>query len=316
MNDDQIIDWLLDGDVSIQYQVRGDLLGRENERLRGRIAREGWGGRFLALRRADGHWGRAFYQPKWTSTHYTLLDLKNLGITPTNREIRQTLGMLLATHKAPDGGIYPVAARRSSDLCLDGMFLNYASYFGMPEEDLRSIVDLLLAQQLGDGGFNCEYNRREVSHSSMHTTISVLEGIAEYARNGYTYRLQELLQAECEAQEFLLGHRLFRSHRAGTVIDPKWLRLSYPSRWRYDILRALDYFRLREAPYDTRMEDAVEELLKKRGKDGRWRLPAPHPGQTHFEMEETGKPSRWNTLRALRVLKYIEAAPSASVPLN
>ncbi len=302
-----IIAWLLEGDVSIRYQVQRDLSGRADERLRKRISQEGWGRRFLSARRPDGHWGRAFYQPKWTSTHYTLLDLKNLGISPENREIRETLALLPETHKAPDGGILPIGALRQSDLCIDGMFLNYACYFGMPEQALRSIVDLLLAQQMRDGGFNCEYSRPGVVHGSMHTTISVLEGITEYSRNSYGYRLSELQQAECRGREFLLRHGLFRSERAGNVIDPNWLMLSYPSRWRYDILRALDYLRLAEAPYDPRMEEAVAVIRAKRRKDGKWPLQARHPGQTHFEMEKPGEASRWNTLRALRVLKYVDS---------
>ncbi len=315
MDDKKIIDWLLDGDVSIQYQVHRDLLGRDNDRLRRRIPREGWGARFLAARGADGHWGRGFYQPKWICSNYTLLDLKNLGILPTNRVIQDTICMHIRSSRAPDGGIYPIGASRKSDLCIDGMFLNYACYFGLPEDDLKSIVDLLLAQQMRDGGFNCEYHVPGVVHGSMHTTISVLEGIREYVGNSFGYRLKELQQAECNAREFLLRHSLFRSERTGDVIDPRWLMLSYPSRWKYDILRALDYFRLARAPYDPRMQEAVAILLKKRGKDGRWPLQARHPGQTHFEMEKVGQPSRWNTLRALRVLKYVQAAgglPAAS----
>jgi hypothetical protein len=159
-----------------------------------------------------------------------------------------------------------------------------------------------------DGGFNCYSNRKSAIHSSMHSTISVLEGILEYAKNGYGYRLEELQDAEDKSRTFLLQHKLFRSDRTGTIIDKKMLMLSYPSRWRYDILRALDYFRLSEIEYDSRMDDAVDVLLKKRRADNKWPLQARHPGQTHFEMEKTGKPSRWNTLRALRVLKYFDVA--------
>ncbi|MGD2027866.1 MAG: hypothetical protein PVI99_08630, partial [Anaerolineales bacterium] len=136
------------------------------------------------------------------------------------------------------------------------------------------------------------------------TTISVLEGILEYARNGYHYRLEELLSAAGKAREFLLEHNLFRSDKTGEVIDKKWLMLSYPSRWRYDILRALDYFQFAGACYDPRMQDALDILMKKQRKDGTWPVQAKHPGQVHFDMEQTGAPSRWNTLRALRVLDH------------
>jgi hypothetical protein len=188
-----------------------------------------------------------------------------------------------------------------SDLCIDGMFLNYASYFRMDENDLKSIVDLIITLHMGDGGFNCRINRSGAVHSSMHTTISVLEGILEYAENGYHYRVEELQETAATSREFLLQHNLFQSDKSGKTIDKRFLMLSYPSRWRYDILRALDYFRLAGVGYDTRMDDAVQVLLKKQRSDHRWPVQAKHPGQTHFDMEETGKPSRWNTLRALRV---------------
>ena len=300
---DPLISWLLEGDVSIQYQVHRDLLGIERPDLRNRIQSEGWGARLLNFRKPAGHWGDRFYQPKWISTHYTLLDLKNLAISPDEPRIRESITQVLATLKSPDGGIMLSPANKMSDLCVNGMFLNYAAYFGAPEEDLRSLIDQLLREHLPDGGFNCRTNIEKVVHSSMHTTISVLEGIQEYQLNGYSYRLQPLLAAAEEAREFLLQHHLYRSDRTGEIIDPKWLMLSYPARWRYDILRALSHFQAAGAPFDPRMDDALEVLLKKRRRDGTWPVQARHPGQTHIEMEKTGGPSRWNTLRALRVLK-------------
>lgn len=304
MNEDRIIQWLLSGDVSIQYQVHRDLLGSDKKQLRNRISDEGWGARFLKKRNKEAYWGRGFYQPKWTSTHYTILDLKNLGISQTNKEIRQALSLIIQNLKGPDGGIYPTGKDRTSDVCLNGMFLNYASYFRIKEDDLKSIVDFLITEHMGDGGFNCFSNTKGAVHSSMNSTLSVIEGILEYTRNGYKYRIKELQSAESESREFLLKHKLFRSDRTGLIIDKKMLMLSYPSRWRYDILRALDYFRLAEFAYDSRMNDAIEVLLKKRRADRKWPLQAKHPGKTHFDMEQTGKPSRWNTLRALRVLKH------------
>jgi hypothetical protein len=155
---------------------------------------------------------------------------------------------------------------------------------------------------MADGGFNCRLNRQGAVHSSMHSTISVLEGILEYKTNGYRYRLDELEQIASAAREFLLAHQLFRSHRTGETIDKRMLRLSYPSRWYYDILRALDYFRAAGIPYDTRMEPALVLLKSKQRKDQTWPLQAKHPGQVHFDMEKPSRASRWNTLRALRVL--------------
>ena len=300
---DPLISWLLEGDVSLQYQVHRDLLGIERPELQARIAREGWGAKFLSFRKPEGHWGDRFYQPKWISTHYTLLDLKNLAISPEEPQIRESIAQVLARWKGSDGGILLSPAAKLSDLCVNGMFLNYAAYFGAPEEDLQSIIDQLLREQLPDGGFNCNANRMEVFHSSVHTTISVLEGIHEYHHNGYTYQIQPLIKAAEGAREFLLQHRLFRSDRTGEIIDKKFLMLSYPSRWKYDILRALDHFQASGAPYDPRLMDALDVLNQKRRKDGTWPVQAKHPGQTHFEMEKTGGPSRWNTLRSLRVLK-------------
>jgi len=306
MKRNDVINWLLSGDVSIQYQVCRDLLDSDKKQLRDRISTEGWGARFLQKRNKEGHWGRGFYQPKWTSTHYTILDLKNLAISQNNIEIRQSLLQIIQNYKGPDGGIYPIGTARKSDVCLNGMFLNYASYFGAKEDNLGSIVDFLLSEHMKDGGFNCDSNRKGTVHSSMHSTISVLEGILEYEKNGYKYRLEELQKAVDKSRTFLLQHKLFRSDRTGNIIDKKMLMLSYPSRWRYDILRALDYFRLAEVEYDSRMDDAIDVLLKKRRPDNKWPVQARHPGQTHFDMEKTGKPSHWNTLRALRVLKYFE----------
>jgi hypothetical protein len=306
MNKQQILNWLLDGDVAIQYQVHRDLLGVEKPLLQDRIATEGWGAAFLSKRKEEGYWGRGFYQVKWISSHYSILDLRNLCISPDIPELRESVLIVLDNHKAEDGGINPGKTIKQSDVCINGMVLNYASYFKMTEEDLRSIVDFIIDQQMQDGGFNCESNREGAIHSSLHTTISILEGIQEYAANNYTYRLEELTQIASEAREFILQHRLFRSDRTGEIIDKRMLMLSYPSRWRYDILRALDYFQNAHIPYDPRMQPALEVLLKKRRKDNRWPVQARHPGQTHFDMEKTGDPSRWNTLRALRVLTHFE----------
>ncbi|HEY9178413.1 MAG TPA: hypothetical protein VIN07_12010, partial [Flavipsychrobacter sp.] len=262
--DDRVIDWLLTGDVSIQYQVHRDLLGQEKPPLRKRIAQEGWGGVILAQRGKDGHWGRGYYQPKWTSTHYTLLELKNLGISPECRPAKQTIDMVLKNEKGADGGINPAGTISVSDVCINGMALNFMSYFQAEAKLLESIVDFLLSQRMKDGGFNCHSNRKGAVHSSLHTTLSVLEGVLEYRSNGYTYRLKELLAAEKTSREFILQHRLFKSDKTGEVIDKKMLSFPYPGRWRYDILRALEYFVQCGAAYDTRMDDAMQILLEKR----------------------------------------------------
>ncbi|MEN8121358.1 MAG: hypothetical protein ABFS35_13480 [Bacteroidota bacterium] len=312
MNNDKIIDWLLKGDVSIQYQVYRDLILTERNDLQDRIAKEGWGAQFLSKRKSDGHWGMKFYQPKWTSSHYTLLDLRNLCIAPDNPLIRESLEIIVNNEKGKDGGINPAGSVQVSDVCMNGMFLNYASYFKTNEEKLESIVDFILSQHMDDGGFNCRFNRSGAVHSSLHSTLSVLEGITEYERNGYNYRLEELNDVKKSSIEFILLHQLFRSDRTGKIINNAFLKLSYPCRWRYDILKALDYFKLAGTQWDNRMKPAIEVLFKKQNKDSSWNVQAKHPGQLHFEMEKPGKPSRWNTLRVLRVLKHFEINSSTA----
>lgn len=304
MTNQEIIAWLLEGDASIQYQTYSDLLCASKPQIRKKIESSGWGLKYLSCRKPNGHWGKSFYQPKWTSTHYTLLDLKNLNISPTNKTIKETLHLILTTEKGADGGILPIGLSQKSDVCINGMVLNYSSYFQVKEELLKSIVDFLLSEKMKDGGFNCRSNRKGAIHSSLHSTISVLEGIQEYENNGYSYRLNELKKAKHQSHEFILMHHLFRSDKTGETINPNFLKFCYPTRWHYDILRAMDYFQFANVNYDNRMDEAIEIIKNKQNKDGLWILAAKYPGQTHFEMEKSGKPSRWNTLRAMRVLKY------------
>lgn len=306
MINDPILRWLLEGDISLQYQVYRDLLHVEKPGIRKKIESEGWGLKLLSCRNESGHWGRGFYQPKWTSTHYTLLDLKNLQIVPGNKSITESLDLILSMAKSPDGGIYPIGNTKRSDVCINGMFLNYASYFGVNEAFLETIIDFLLKELMPDGGFNCQSNNKGAVHSSLHSTISVLEGIEEYEKTRHSYRLGNLQTAKNTSQEFILSHHLFRSDKTGQLINPSFLKFYYPTRWFYDILRAMDYFRSAGVAYDPRMQEAIAIIKSKRNKDGLWRLPAHHPGQTHFHMEKAGAPGRWNTLRALRVLKFYD----------
>ncbi|QRN84786.1 hypothetical protein JR334_07265 [Clostridia bacterium] len=302
MTMDAIVEWLHEGDVSIQYLTRKYLLGEKEEaliRLRKRITTEGWGKSFLDARNSTGHWGKDFYQLRWTCSHYTLLDLRYLEIESVE-PIMDTLGLILSHCKSPDGSISESQTIRSGDICVNGMFLNYASFFRVPEDDLKSVIDYLLDNVMPDGGFNC---RKKASHSSMHTTISVLEGFCEYIKAGYQYRAYELEKVKKNAEEFLLVHRLYKSDKTGEIIDKRWMMLSFPSRWRYDILRALLYFVDAGSTYDSRMDEAIELLISKKRKNGIWPVQAKHPGLVHFDMEKTGSPSRFNTLRALRVLK-------------
>lgn len=304
MVEKQIINWLLKSDVAIQYQVYRDLLKTDRPDLKKEISNQGFGARFISKRHSNGHWGKGFYQPKWISTHYTLLDLRNLCVSSNNHIIQESVDSILNTCKSEDGGVYPIS--KKSDVCVNGMFLNYASYFKAEEHKLKSVIDCLLNEVMTDGGFNCRSNRGKPVHSSLHTTLSVLEGFSEYNNNGYSYRIEDVKQAIIKSKEFILLHQLFLSDRTVEIIDKRFLQLSYPRRWRYDILSALDYFQYSKTNWDKRMQPAIDVLLNKRNKDGTWKLNAKHPGKTHFDMEKAGQPSRWNTLRAFRVLKHFK----------
>jgi len=190
-------------------------------------------------------------------------------------------------------------------VCINGMVLDLACYFALEEYLLTTIIDFLLQARLPGGGWNC-LHLQEAVHFSVHTTISVLEGLTTFLKAGYSYRVSEVKAAIASGQEYILSHKLYQSHRTGQPMDPKMTMLSFPSRWRFDILRGLDYFRFAGYLYDSRMDDAIKILLVKQRKDGTWPLQAKHPGQVHFDMEQIGKPSRWNTLRALRVLNHFK----------
>jgi len=302
MNETELIQWLLEGDVAIQYQVYRDILKEQRDDLQQRIATEGCGKIYLSQRNPDGHWGRGFYQPKWICSHYTLLDLRNLGLGRDNPQVQDTVEMLAKQEKGMDGGVNPAETVSQSDVCINGMFMNYACYFSIEPELLESVVDFILSQKMEDGGFNCRLNRSGAKHSSLHTTICVLEGICSYKKYGYSYRLKELEAAEDSSAEFILMHQFYRSDHTGEMINKKFLNFPFPPRWHYDIVRALDCFRERQASFDARMVPALEEIRKKRKKGGYWTTQSKFPGQTHLTMEKPGGPSRWNTLRAMRVL--------------
>ena len=299
-----VLGWLLGGDVAVAYLTTRDLLGREDADLQARIATEGIGAALLAARGPDGHWGRGFYQPKWTSSHYTLLQLGQIGLSPTNDAARATVELILDGCKADDGGFSPSPPAKPSDACINGMALGYSSWFGATEGQLRSVVDFLLREVVADGGFNCRHNRpgAHVTHSSVHTTVCVIEGITGYLASGAAYRAEELDRARLSAAEFLLRHRLLRSERTGEVIRAEFGRLHYPARWHYDVLRGLDSLAGARIPRDERMDEALAIIRDRRRPDGRWTPDRAYPGQTHVPNESVGAPSPWITLIAERVL--------------
>jgi hypothetical protein len=305
-SDDEIINWLLQGDISIQYQTKRDLLDEDDQELKQQILYQGWGKQFLNQRKKEGHWGDRFYQPKWISTHYTLLDIRNLN-PASHPLIQESIDKVLYDLRSEDGGIQlgPSTAHYS-DVCVNGMFLNYASYFHSDAKALEPLIDCLLKEIMPDGGFNCRSTRSGAHHSSMHSTISVLEGLSTFTQQGNNYRLKEIEKAQSSSVEFLLTHHLYKSDKTGKIIHPDFLKFPYPSRWKYDILRALDYLQFASIGWDDRLTDTVNFLKSKRTVEGLWKLGAKHPGQQHFEMEKAGKASRWNTLRAMRSLKHFD----------
>jgi hypothetical protein len=307
---DGAIQWLLDGDPAIRWQTLRDLVGaagRTVERERTRVARDGWGARLLARQDPEGTWAGGLssdgglYSPKWISTTYTMLLLRDFGLPANNRQARRACTLLLDGGLQRDGGLN-YGWRGRSEACITGMVLSILSYFEYDDDRLDIIADHLLEQQMLDGGWNC---RRPfgATHSSAHTTISVLEGLRLY--EVYRGRKVRVVQAaQRRGREFLLVHRLFRSHRTGEIIKPVFTLFSFPPRWHYDILRALDYFQAVNAPCDQRLAEAIDIVRSGRRDDGRWSLQHSYKGKTYFELERLGAPSRWNTLRAMRVLKW------------
>lgn len=303
LNESEIIGWLLSGDVSVQYQTKRDLLEIpecELEPLRLRIAEEGWGRQFLEKRdEKTGIWGNGIYSPKWISTHYTLLDLKNLGLSPSHPAYIESSAILLDRLWRNKGW---AVKGRMLDLCVGAMVVSMCSYAGIKSEKIDEIIDYLLEKQYPDGGWNCNWDHGN-EHSSVHTTLSVLEAFRDYQAGQYIYRAAEAAGRVDAGCGFLLKKRLFRSERTGEVIDKKMLMLSYPCRWKYDILRCLDYFQSTGREYDGRMAEALDIVAGKMRKNNRWPVQQRYAGQIHFDMEATGEDSRWNTLRALRVMK-------------
>jgi hypothetical protein len=305
----EVSQWLLEGDAAIRWQTMRDLAGRAESTVRREqalVAETGWGKRLVDLQSPDGRWGGGIYNPKWTSTTYTLVLLRSLGLPARHPEAVRGCGVLLDEGFWSDGGINFYQQRFArSETCITAMVLSTACWFGMDDSRLDRMAEHLLANQMPDGGWNCRAKEGygHATHGSFHTTISSLEALRDY-RQFRPERAAEVNAAEERGREFLLVHRLYRSHRTGNIVKPDFLRFSFPPRWYYDVLRALDYFAECGAARDARLQDAIDLVQKKRRPDGRWSLENRHNGTTFFELEEIGTPSRWNTLRALRVLRW------------
>lgn len=295
----------MDGDPAVRWQVMRDLLDAPEaawRRERRRVASAGWGARLLGRQRPDGNWGRGPYQPKWTCTTYTMELLRQLGLPPRHPAALRACAIDLDA-LAPDGSVnFWGPRRRTGDCCVTGMILAQLGAFGVRDRRIERVVAYVLREQMEDGGWNCQ-RPRGAKHGSFHTTTCALEGLQEYVATGRALAAAAA-DAAARGREFLLVHRLFRSHRTGRVVSDELTRFHFPPQWHHDVLRALDHFRVAGAARDPRLEDAIALLEGRRGLDGRWTLPRPYPGAVHFVLEATGAPSRMNTLRALRVLRW------------
>jgi hypothetical protein len=297
--------WLLDSDPSIRWQTMRDLTAEPAEVVgaeRSRVASEGWGARLLGRQRPDGNWGDGITTPHWRSNLYTLLLLRYLGVDPMSERARKAVGLVRErVNWGPEFGNSPFF-EGEVEPCINGGVVALGGYFG---ETSDRLVDRLLGEQLMDGGWNCEAERGSV-RSSFHTTICVLEGLLEYERaRGAKAAVTD---ARSRAQEYLLERRLFRKLSSGAVIDPKWTRFTFPTMWQYDVLRGLDYLRSAGVEPDERVAEAVGLVAERRRPDGRWLLDASPRDAFDDDLEGgAGQPSRWNTLRSLRVLDWYSA---------
>lgn len=305
--DKNLIEWLDESDPVLRYRLHRDVLHSDPEtvkEIRASIAKEGWGKAFMDHRHENKHWGQAYYLPKWTSTHYTLLSLRMIHYPPGDLRISDTIDMILGENIGKGGGITPSIRYQSSEVCITGMFLNVACYFRAPQDKLKSIIDYLFSTQLKDGGFNCRYDRKGTHHSSVHTTLSVCEGLWEYEKNGYSYRLQEVISKRQEGEEFLLCHQLFKSDKEERLISPAFLSNHWPYHWHYDVTRALEYFVKSDHPYDERMKEALDWIVRQ-GKNGVWPLSPRYTGHHFFLMDTVSSRCKIATLRAWNILdKY------------
>ncbi|MHA2239785.1 MAG: hypothetical protein ACXAB2_15700 [Candidatus Hodarchaeales archaeon] len=303
--DESVIEWLLEGDPAIRWQTMRDLSRSPREDIikeRSKIEIEGWGKKLMEFQDPAGTWNNSFYSPKWTSTTYTLLLLRRLGINPLNERCKLGCQILLTNGLLDDGGInYTKAKRKRSETCITGLVFGILSYFKINDERMDMIFEYLIENQMKDGGWNCRFPQ-EATHASFHTTLMVLEALYEY-QESFSKKSSEIQLMQKQAHEFLLQHELYKSHRTGETVSTKMTMLSFPPRWYYTTIAALDYFQKINHDRDERFTAAINILTKKE-KNGKWPLQAPRKGKVWFELEPSRSSSRWNTLRALRILQW------------
>ena len=306
-----VIDWLLDSDPAIRWQAMRDLTDAPADQVaaeRARVATEGWSARLLALRREDGLWHTGNSDSAWTSL-LALLMLRDMGLDASSEEARNAIGLVRNNATWHSRGPWhgtPVFAGEVEP-CINGRVVTVGAYFG---QDVTRIVERLLGEQMADGGWNCEQENGS-TRGSFHTTIDVLEGLLEHERA--TGGSAEVTATRERGQEYLLERRMLRRLSNGELIDTAFTQFSFPTGWHYDALRGLDYLRAADVSPDARVTEAIDLVRSKRDAEGRWPLEHPHESEMvnarirdlAFDMDEReGRPSRWNTLRAQRVLRW------------
>lgn len=306
-----VIDWLLDSDPAIRWQAMRDLTDAPADQVaaeRARVATEGWGARLLALRREDGLWDAGTPEPEWLSL-LALLMLRDMGLVASSKEARKAIGLVRNNATWHSRGPWDGTPLFAGEVepCINGRVVTVGSYFG---QDVTAIVERLLGEQMADGGWNCEQENGS-TRGSFHTTINVLEGLLEHERA--TGASAEVSAALARGQEYLLERRMLRRLSTGELIDPAFTLFSFPTGWHYDALRGLDYLRDAGVTPDARVAEALDLVRSKRDAEGRWPLENPHESEMvnarvrdlEFDMDEReGRPSRWNTLRVTRVLRW------------
>ena len=301
-----LLKWLLDSDPAIRWQVMRDLTDAAPDAIaaeRSRVATEGWGAELIARQSASGDWGGGHH---WDLIAlWSLVVLKDLGLDPASNAARQMID------RVDKGLVYEPLNNRpffhgETEPCINGRILGVGAIYKEPND---ALAEQLLSEQLDDGGWNCEAPKSRCS--SFHTTICVLEGLLAYERAGR--KSEALTRARARAEDYLLERRMFRSLRTGDVIDKRWLRFTYPTFWHYDVLRGLDYLREAGCKPGGRVREAVEVVVERCHQNGRWPLNLLHPEEIPLQMEtEVGRASRWNTLRALRVLRWYNGSGRSS----
>lgn len=306
-----VVAWLLDADPALRWQVMRDLTDAPAEEVaneRARVAREGWGAQLLALQADDGRWDGGTYRPgwvdeekpffdAWTATHFALVMLRELGLDPAAPEARRAITRVRdGVRWGANDALYFAG---ETEPCINGLAIANGAHFRV---DVDAIVERLLEGQLGDGGWNC-WAEDGATVSSFHSTICALEGLHAWELAGGADAA--VRSARIRGEDYLLDRRLFRRWTTGQVADPRFTLFSFPAWWYHDVLRGLDYLRSARPQPDERCDEAIALVAGKRDGDGRWPVENTHQGPTHLELEgPEGTPSRWNTLRALRVLRW------------